>query len=265
VKRQPPELEKTLKVGLFIPCYVDQFYPEVGLATLDVLQQCGIEVVYPQQQTCCGQPMANTGCLDAARPLVERFISTFASFDYVVAPSGSCVAMVRHHFHQIVEESSQLANIKAKTYELCEFLTDVLHVSHWQGQFPYRVGLHQACHGLRELRLGQPSEVVGPAFGKIGQLLAKLGKINFVELKRTDECCGFGGTFAVSEEAVSVQMGRDRLSDHVATAAEVIVSADMSCIMHLRGLASRQQVPMRFLHVAQLLAAAGGGPRFEAG
>ena len=254
---------KTLNVGLFIPCYVDQFYPEVGMATVEVLERCGIKVVYPEQQTCCGQPMANTGCLDAARPLVQRFIKTFAPFDYIVAPSGSCVAMVRHHFHQILEQTPEVARVEASTYELSEFLTDVLHVSHWEGSFPHRVGLHQACHGLRELRLAKPSEVVTPSVGKVTQLLERLEGIEFVELERTDECCGFGGTFAVSEEAVSVQMGLDRLSDHVAKGAEVLVSADMSCIMHLKGLALRQQLPMRFTHVAELLAKYGRGPRFR--
>lgn len=207
--------------------------------------------------------MANTGCLSDARPLVEKFIASFAPYDYVVAPSGSCVAMVRHHFDQVVGDRADVAAISSKTFELCEFLVNVLRVSHWQGEYPHQVGLHQACHGLRELRLGQPSEVVAPPFNIITQLLAGFRGIRFVELDRVDECCGFGGTFAVTEEAVSTQMGRDRLADHQAAAVEVVVSADMSCLMHLQGLATRQQMSLQFLHVAELLASHGTGPVFH--
>lgn len=243
-----------MKVGLFIPCYIDQFYPRVGLATVDVLERLGVEVDYPQSQTCCGQPMANTGCLDAARPLVEKFLATFGSYDYVVAPSGSCVAMVRHHFDHVVGEDPRVGAMASKTYELCEFLTDVLGVSEWQGSFPHKVGIHQACHGLRELGLAKMSELVAPPYDKVTNLLRGLLGIKLVELDRGDECCGFGGTFAVSEEAVSVQMGKDRLSEHLDAGADVVVSADMSCLMHLEGLASRKQMPMRFMHVAEVLA-----------
>src|SRR5690606_23433754 len=139
-------------------------------------------------QTCCGQPMANTGCLSAARPLVEKFLRTFERYDYVVAPSGSCVAMVRHHFEQVVDDHHRVAATAAKTFELCEFLTDVIGIERWTGDFPFRVGLHQACHGLRELGLAKASEVVAPGFNKVGALLRDLGGIDLVELGRVDEC-----------------------------------------------------------------------------
>lgn len=242
-----------LKVGLFIPCYIDQLYPQVGMATVEVLQRLGVEVDFPAAQTCCGQPMANTGCLDAARPLVEKFLATFAPYEYVVAPSGSCVAMVRHHFEHVVGEDARVAAMATRTFELCEFLTDVLGVTHWEGEFPHQVGLHQACHGLRELGLGQASELVAPPFNKMGDLLRGLQGIELMELDRVDECCGFGGTFAVSEEAVSVQMGLDRLADHREAGSRVVVSADMSCLMHLSGLAKRNGTPMRFMHIAEVL------------
>jgi L-lactate dehydrogenase complex protein LldE len=161
--------------------------------------------------------------------------------------------MVRHHFAHVVEDQDRVAEMAGKTYELCEFLTDVLRIPQWRGRFPHRVGLHQACHGLRELGLGQMSELVAPAFNKMGSLLRGLEGIEIMELDRTDECCGFGGTFAVSEEAVSVQMGVDRLADHQAANSEIIVSADMSCLMHLGGLASRRQMATRFMHVAEVL------------
>lgn len=206
--------------------------------------------------------MANTGCLESARPLVERFLSTFEPFDYIVAPSGSCVAMVRHHFAQVIDESPTSTKVTSTTYELAEFLVNVLNVSHWNGACPRRVGVHQACHGLRELRLGQPSEVVAPPFNKINKLLDRLEGIELAEFSRADECCGFGGTFAVSEEAVSTQMGRDRLTDHGAAGVEIVVSADMSCLMHLNGLATRQRLQMKFMHLAEVLARFGTGPNF---
>ena len=242
-------------IGLFIPCYVDQFYPRIGLATLDILQSCGFNVVFPEAQTCCGQPMANTGCVAEAKPLAQRFLKIFNDFDYVVAPSGSCVAMVRMHYEEYFpHDDPAYARLKAKTFELCEFLTDVVKVRGIAGTFPHKVGLHQSCHGLRELRLGSASELVGPSTNKAKSLLEKLDGIQFTTLKRADECCGFGGTFAVAEEAVSCMMGNDRIADHEQAGTEVLTANDMSCLMHLEGLIRRQKKPMRVLHVAQILA-----------
>lgn len=243
-----------MNVGLFIPCYIDQFFPRVGLATVDVLERYGATVDYPEQQTCCGQPMANTGCQDAARPVAKRFIDLFCDYDYIVAPSGSCVAMVRHHYHDLVGDDPRLDRLAAKIFELCEFLTDVVGVQQVEGQFPHRVGLHNACHGLRELRLGKPSEEMATPFNKVAALLGGMQGLELVELQRPDECCGFGGTFAVAEEAVSCRMGLDRLADHQRAEAEVIASADMSCLMHLGGLAQRRNLPLSVMHVAEIFA-----------
>ncbi|MAT16611.1 MAG: Fe-S oxidoreductase [Planctomyces sp.] len=242
------------RIGLFIPCYIDQFYPDVGLATLEVLERYGCEVEFPEAQTCCGQPMANTGCVDAAVPLAERMIEIFAPYEYVVAPSGSCVAMVREHYSDMLPLSNALQEFQAKTFELCEFLTDVLKIEHVEGQFPYKVGLHQSCHGLRELRLARSSETVGEEFNKARQLLEQMKGITFADLNRKDECCGFGGTFAVQEEAVSCMMGLDRLADHYESGTEVLTAGDMSCLMHLDGLNRRQPKPVAVMHIAQILA-----------
>ena len=243
-----------MQVGLFIPCYVDQFYPQVGLATVELLERFGVEVDFPEAQTCCGQPMANTGCVDQARPLAERFLEIFGRYEYVVAPSGSCVAMVRKHYDELLHGRPGFEQLKTRTFELCEFLTDVLKVGRIEGNFPHRVGLHQACHGLRELRMASSSEIVGPSYSKARQLLASLEGIEIVELSRPDECCGFGGTFAVSEEAVSCMMGLDRIHDHEQAGANVITAADMSCLMHLQGLIRRQKKPLRVMHIAEILA-----------
>jgi L-lactate dehydrogenase complex protein LldE len=244
------------KVGLFIPCYVDQFYPAVGLATLRILRQLGLEVEYPREQTCCGQPMANSGCAAEARPLAERFLRVFGGYDHVVAPSGSCVSMVRTHYRELLGERPDVAAVGARTYELCEYLADVVGVREVDGEFRRRVGLHHGCHGLRELRLARSSEMVGPPFDKVRGLLRQLRGIELVELQRPDECCGFGGTFAVAEEAVSCFMGRDRLADHQRAGAEVVTGVDMSCLMHLDGLARREARPLQVMHVAEILSRA---------
>jgi L-lactate dehydrogenase complex protein LldE len=245
-----------MRIGLFIPCYIDQFYPHVGLATVDVLERCGVEVDFPEAQTCCGQPLANAGLHEDARPLAERFLQIFEPYDYVVSPSGSCVAMVRHHYHEVLGHSDRLHSVARKTFELCEFLTDVLKVDRLPGRFPHRVGLHQSCHGLRELRSAAGSERVGPAFNKPRQLLATLEAIEITELCRPDECCGFGGLFSVTEEAVSRMMGNDRIADHERGRTEVLTSTDMSCLMHLEGLLRRQRKAMRVMHIAEIFAVA---------
>ncbi|MCG5054136.1 MAG: (Fe-S)-binding protein [Myxococcales bacterium] len=243
-----------MKVGLFVPCYIDQLYPDVALATLEVLERRGLQVEFPPGQTCCGQPMANTGCTEAARPLAEHFLRHFAPYDYVVCPSGSCVSMVRHHYDEYFPGDTAFASLKARTFELCEFLTDVLKVDTWTGRFPYKVGLHQSCHGLRELHLGKPSELMNEAPNKVRQLLAGLEGLELVSLARPDECCGFGGTFAVAEEAVSCMMGQDRIADHNQAGTAVLTAADMSCLMHLEGILRRQGQTIAVMHVAQILA-----------
>ena len=243
-----------MQVGLFIPCYIDQLYPDVGMATVEVLQKQGIEVDFPCEQTCCGQPMANTGCMEDTRPLAVKFLTIFKDYEYVVCPSGSCVAMVRHHYDPYLHGMDGFEELKHKTFELCEFLTDVLKVEGMEGYFPHRVGLHNSCHGHRELRLGAASELMAPDFNKVRQLLRTMRGIQFSELNRPDECCGFGGTFAVNEEAVSSLMGMDRLRDHLQAGTEVITAADMSCLMHMQGLIRRNKLPLRVMHVAEIFA-----------
>jgi L-lactate dehydrogenase complex protein LldE len=242
------------EIGLFVPCYIDQFYPDVGLATLEVLEAQGLLVEFPEQQTCCGQPMANAGCNADARQLARRFVAIFKSYDYIVAPSGSCVAMVRHHYDDFFNGDPDFMRVKERTYELCEFLVGVLGISTFPGSFPHTVGLHQSCHALRELRMGRGTERIEPEYNIPRQLLAGMDGIQFAQLQRADECCGFGGTFAVAEEAVSCMMGLDRLADHEQAGTEVLTAADMSCLMHLDGLNRRRPKPIHVMHIAQILA-----------
>lgn len=245
-----------MRVALFIPCYVDQFYPAVGLATVKVLESCGIHVDFPKGQTCCGQPMANSGCMDEARPLANHFVSTFADYDYVVSPSGSCVSMVRNHYDHLVDKNdSTAAEVRGRTLELSEFLVNVLGCS-FSGSFPFRTGIHQSCHGLRELRLAGCSEVMTCRDSLLQNLLGGLDGIQFSQLQRPDECCGFGGTFAVSEAAVSAMMGQDRIEDHLQAGTQVLTAGDMSCLMHLDGIIRRRRLPIRVMHFAEILAEA---------
>ena len=245
-----PKSDADLEVALFVPCYIDQLYPEVGWATLEVLEAHGVRVHVPADQLCCGQPWLNTGAVRAARPLGARFGERFAGHAQVVCPSGSCAAALRR----------QLAVAGAATpsvFELCEYLVDVVGVERSTVTFPHRVALHQSCHGLRELGLGAPSELGGGEKGRESparRLLGQVEGLTLVDLEREDECCGFGGTFCVKEAGVSARMGDDRLLDFERAGAQIVTSMDMSCLMHLSGLSRRQSRPITFLHIAEILA-----------
>ncbi|RFS22011.1 (Fe-S)-binding protein [Chitinophaga silvatica] len=241
-----------MKVGLFIPCYIDQFYPQVGIATLQLLEKLGCEVAFPQGQTCCGQPMANSGYEHLTHQCNSLFIENFESFDYIVGPSGSCVLHIKDHLHDPAKEA-QATKIRHRIYELTEFLTDILKVSSLPASFPFKIGLHQSCHGQRGLGLAQMSELVASPFSKPEKLLKLVKGAELVELGRKDECCGFGGTFCVTEEAISVKMGKDRIVDHVNSGAEVITGTDVSCLMHLEGILRRQGSKIKVMHIAEIL------------
>ena len=241
-----------MKVGLFIPCYVDAVYPEVGVATYKLLRHLGIDVTYPQKQTCCGQPMANAGFEKQAVPLAEKFEDKFKAFDYVVAPSVSCTAFVRINYPRLLDHECTTAK---KAMDVVEFLHDVVKVKQPLGTFPHKVSLHNSCHGVRELGLSSPSEQNVPKFNKIKDLLQLVKGCEVVEPERPDECCGFGGMFSVEETAVSAQMGREKVERHIATGAEYITGPDCSCLMHMAGVARKQGQKIEFKHVVEILAA----------
>ena len=243
-----------MKIGLFIPCYVDALYPEVGLAAYKLLKHLQVDVTYPMGQTCCGQPMANAGFENKAVPLAKRYDKLFSGFDYVVAPSASCAAFVRLNHPRLVGGGHK-CEAAERTMDICEFLHDVLKVTSLPGRFPHKVSLHNSCHGVRELGLSSPSERNIPKFNKIKDLLSLVDGITVVEPERVDECCGFGGMFSVEEPAVSTQMGTDKLNRHIATGAEYITGPDSSCLMHLEGVAKRQGKSIKFIHVVQILSA----------
>jgi L-lactate dehydrogenase complex protein LldE len=239
-------------VGLFIPCYIDQFYPGAAIATLQLLEKLGVTVVYPPKQTCCGQPMANSGYEHLTTGCNELFIDNFSGFDYIVSPSGSCILHIKDHLHSQGREN-EAVQVRRKVYELTEFLTDILKVDHLDAVFPHKVGVHQSCHGQRGLKISQMTELVAAPFSKPLQLLNMVKGLELIPLSRQDECCGFGGTFCVAEEAVSVKMGVDRVSDHLEHGAEYITGADMSCLMHMEGILRRQGSKVKVLHIAEIL------------
>lgn len=241
-----------MTIGLFIPCYVNQFYPNAAKATLQLLEKLGQNVVYPRNQTCCGQPMANSGFEYLSQGCSELFTENFSGFDYVVAPSASCVLHVKDHLHSD-KDPQQAAALRSKVYELVEFLTDVLKIEKLEASFPHKVGLHHSCHGLRGLYLSQMSELNAPPFSKPQKLLKMVKGLEQVSLDRQDECCGFGGTFCVAEEAVSVKMGKDRVTDHTKNGAEYITSSDLSCLMHLEGILHRNKSNVKVVHIAEIL------------
>lgn len=241
-----------MKVGLFIPCYINQLYPQVGIATLELLEKLGVDVDYPMGQTCCGQPLGNSGYEEDAKGACHVFVQNFSKYDYIVCPSGSCVYHVKHHF-DIIEQTSEVTKVRNNVYELCQFIVNVLQITDVGASFPYKVGLHKSCHGLRGLKLGSCSERMDTYYSTEEQLLNNVKGLDLVQLGRKDECCGFGGTFSVFEEAISVKMGKDRISDHLVSGAEVITGADQSCLMHLEGLINRNKQPIKAMHIAEIL------------
>jgi L-lactate dehydrogenase complex protein LldE len=242
-----------MRVGLFVPCYVDAFHAEVGIATLELLERLGLAVDYPYDQTCCGQPMTNSGCHAESAATEALFVRNFAPYDYVVCPSGSCAHHVRAHL-DAVEQTAQVRQVRARTCELVEFLHDVLKAEAFPwAHFPHRVAYHHNCNALRGLGHARPSELNVPFWSKPLALLEKVRGIELVTLRRPDECCGFGGTFSVFEENVSVRMGYDKVQDQADAGAEYVVSADSSCLLHQQGCAERLGVTTRFMHIAQVL------------
>ncbi len=241
-----------MTVGLFIPCYVDQFYPQVAIATLELLEKLGQTVVFPTGQTCCGQPMANSGFEHLTHTLSNRFVEQFGGVDYIVSPSGSCALHLKEHLH-VTHDQAKAGQVQQRVYELTEFLTDIVQVNTLSANFPHRVGLHQSCHGQRGLHIAQMSELVAPPFSKPVELLNMVTGLELISLDRPDECCGFGGTFCVLEEAVSAKMGKDRIADHLRHGAEFITGVDMSCLMHLEGVLRRQGSKTNVVHIAEIL------------
>jgi L-lactate dehydrogenase complex protein LldE len=230
-----------MRVALFITCVNDLVYPGTGRAVVEILERLGVEVDFPATQTCCGQMHANSGYRAEAMPLMRGYVTAFEGYEAIVGPSGSCVAMVRDWYPQLVPEAVEVAS---RTYELSEFLVDVLGVVDVGARYPHRVTYHPTCHGLRMLRLGD----------RPLRLLRAVKDIDLVELSGAQECCGFGGTFALKNEEVSTAMLEDKCAAVRETGADVVTAVDNSCLAHIGGGLSRQRAPVRAVHYAEILA-----------
>jgi L-lactate dehydrogenase complex protein LldE len=243
-----------MRIALFITCLADAMFPEVGRATVQILERLGHSVEFPADQTCCGQMHVNTGYQRQAVPLVQRFADVFEPYEAVVAPSGSCVGSVRHQ-HQMLAERfgtpelvTRVRAIAGKTYELSELLVDVLGVTDVGAYFPHRVTYHPTCHSLRLLRVGD----------RPLRLLRNVRGLELVELPGAEQCCGFGGTFALKNAETSTAMLADKMRAVLDTRAEVCTAGDSSCLLHIGGGLSRLRTGVRTVHLAEILAAREG-------
>ncbi|MFE2943036.1 (Fe-S)-binding protein [Streptomyces sp. NPDC059255] len=243
-----------MRVALFLTCVNDTLYPDTGRAMVKLLSRLGVEVEFPLDQTCCGQAHYNTGYRHQAEPLARRYAEVFADYEAIVTPSGSCGAMVRELYPRMGERARAegrggtlartLAPVIPKTYELTEFLVDVLGVTDVGAYYPHTVTYHPTCHGLRSLGLGDRPH----------QLLRNVRGLELVELPGAEECCGFGGTFSVKNADISAEMGRDKVRNIESTGAEALCTADNSCLMHIGGIMTRLKVGTRPLHIVEILA-----------
>jgi L-lactate dehydrogenase complex protein LldE len=245
-----------MRVALMVTCVNDAMFPDTGRAVVALLRRLGVDVDFPEAQTCCAQPMVNTGYLDEAVPVVRTFVDAFEGYDAVVTPSGSCAGSARHQHSLVARRSGdpaleeRVASLGPRVFELSEFLVDRLGVTDVGAYFPHRVTYHPTCHSLRMLGVGDRPR----------RLLESVRGLTLVDLPAAEECCGFGGTFAVKNADTSVAMGADKARHVGDTSAEVLVAGDNSCLMHIGGLLSRQRAGVRVMHLAEILAATESAP-----
>jgi len=235
-------------VTLFIQCLVDGIYPEVGEAMVHIFRKLGISMTCPTQQTCCGQPAFNSGYRREARIAAKRFIEIFETADTIVCPSGSCVTMVRHHYAELFKDDAswgqRARQVADKTYELTEYLVDILGVDDLGAHYNGKVTYHDSCHLLRSLRVQEQPR----------RLLRKVAGAEFVELYDSDKCCGFGGSFAVKYADISAAMVEDKVNNIIASGADTVIGCDMGCLMNIQGMLSRRGSDIKIMHIAQILA-----------
>lgn len=236
-----------MKVQLFIPCFVDQLYPQTAFNVAKVLEKACCDVVYNTNQTCCGQPAFNAGFIEETKSVAEKFIKDFDNADYVVAPSASCVGFVRNYYAKIFENSSRhnlVKDLSSRTFEFTEFLTKVLKIDNFGAELPMKATYHDSCAGLRECNIKE-----GPR-----ALLNKVKGLELIEMENTETCCGFGGTFAVKFDSISKAMADQKLDHAMDTGASCIISTDLSCLMHLQGVIDKRSLPLKTMHIADVLA-----------
>lgn len=236
-----------MKVQLFIPCFVDQLYPETGFNMAKVLEKACCDVHYNPNQTCCGQPAFNAGFWTEAKTVASKFIKDFDNADYIVAPSASCVGFVRNYYPGLFENSSQhnlVKDLSSRIFEFSEFLTKVIKIENFGATLNAKATYHDSCAGLRECKIKEEPR----------NLLSKVQGLEIVEMKNTETCCGFGGTFAVKFDSISNAMADQKINAALETGASLIISTDLSCLMHLQGIIDKKNLPIKTMHIADVLA-----------
>ncbi len=238
-----------MDIQLFIPCYIDQLYPETGFNTIKVLEKAGCHVHYNPQQTCCGQPAFNSGYWKEASSLAEKFLSDFQPDMPIVSPSGSCSSFVIHHYHKLLAEKPDLLlqheKMKNGIYELSDFLVNKLKIENLGASFPHKVTFHDSCSALREYGIKDEPR----------KLLAQVAGLELIEMEECDTCCGFGGTFAVKNKSISVAMAENKVRNALKTGAEYIISTEASCLMNINGYIAKHKLPVKGVHLADILSA----------
>ena len=236
-----------MKVQIFIPCFVDQLYPQTAFNMVKVLEKACCDVQYNTNQTCCGQPAFNAGFWNEAKQVAAKFLNDFEGTDYIVGPSASCVGFVRNYYSGLFENSSQhnnVKNISSRIFEFSEFLTDVLKIENFGASLNAKATYHDSCAALRECKIKE-----GPR-----KLLEKVKGLELIEMAETETCCGFGGSFAVKFDSISIAMGEQKVNQALDTGAEYIISTDLSCLMHLDGYITKRNLPIKTMHIADILA-----------
>ena len=236
-----------MKVQLFIPCFIDQLYPQTAFNMVKVLEKACCEISYNTNQTCCGQPAFNAGFWDEARTVATKFLKDFDTVDYIVAPSASCVGFVRNYYPKLFDNAAshnQVKDLGKRVYEFSEFLTDVLKIENYGASLNATATYHDSCAALRECKIKE-----GPR-----KLLSHVKGLNIIEMADNETCCGFGGTFSVKFESISVAMADQKLTNALATGAKYIISTDLSCLMQLDGLIKNKNLPLKTMHIADVLA-----------
>ncbi|OQW99435.1 MAG: Fe-S oxidoreductase [Desulfobacteraceae bacterium A6] len=241
-------MQRSRKVTLFIQCIIDGIFPEVGVAVVRIFEKLGISVKCPAEQTCCGQPAFNSGYRKEAKRAAEHFINVFDDAEAIVCPSGSCVNMVRNHYPELFrDDAKQLEMAKGigvRTFELTEYLVDVLGLEDLGSRYDGRITYHDSCHLMRGIGVKEQPR----------KLIRKIQGAEFIEMKDSDKCCGFGGAFSVKYPEISTAILEDKVKNIIDSNAEVVTGCDMGCLMNIQGILSRRGLPVKTLHIAQLLA-----------
>lgn len=236
-----------MNVHVFIPCFIDQLYPTAGFNTIKVLEKAGCKVSYNPDQTCCGQPAFNAGYWGESREVCNKFINDFSEAEIVVMPSASCAGFIKNYYTKIYDNASNQKDIKGlqeRVFELSDFLVNVLKVEDLGASFEGLATFHDSCAALRECKIKSEPR----------RLLEKVKGLQLVELQENETCCGFGGTFAVKFEGISVAMGEQKVQHIINTKADYLISTDLSCLMHIGGVIDKKQLPIKSLHLADVLA-----------